>query len=326
LEIKKGLEQVYVVPEISQKDTENEYLTLLYAPIMKNVEKHKIRVSSLSISQYPKMVVKKITGEKSIYHHHWYHLNEFRNIFYFFWRTYWILLFRIIGGKVVWTIHNIAPHHGKFKFFNIFFRKFLAFISNKLHVHCNEAITIMSKKLSVRRKKFFVVEHPPYSAKEMSRDVALKQLNEKYVNNTLEKEDLVFLSFGLIGKYKKIKETIEIFKNYSSKKKLIIAGKGRKTESDYLEEIIELAEKNDNIILINQAIPNEDIPIFFSSTDYLILNYEHVLTSGVLHLGLSYNRKILAVDKGCISGEKDDKIIRFKDEVQLKEIVDSLEK
>ena len=324
LEIRKGLVKIYVVPEISTKDTENDYLFLLYKPITQNAKKHNITVSNLSISEYPKIVIKKIKGEKSIYHNHWYHLNEFKNIFYFIWRTYWILLYRLVGGKVVWTVHNIAPHHGKFKIFNSFSRKFLAFISSKLHVHCNEAITIMSRKLGVRKKKFFIVEHPPYPVKEMTKENALKKLKEKYTDLGIDDGDIIFLSFGLIGRYKKIKETIEIFSNLDQKKKLIIAGKTRKTETDYLEEIIRLAEKKDNIILINEAIPNDDIPIFFNSTDYLILNYDRVLTSGVLHLGLSYNRKIIAVDKGCISEEKDDKIIKFKDEGHLKEIVDSL--
>lgn len=324
LDIKKNLEQVYVVPEISTKDTENDYLYLLYEPITKDVKEHNIIVSSLSISDYPRIVGRKIKGEKSIYHHHWYHLNELKNFFYFIWRTYWILLYRLVGGKVVWTVHNIAPHHGKFKLYNNLARKFLALISSKLHVHCNEAINIMSKKLGVRKKKFFVVEHPSYSAQEMNKRDALKLLKEKYVDQRIIDGDIIFLSFGLIGKYKKIKETIEIFADIDKKKKLIIAGKVRKTEADYLEEIIHLTEKQDNVILINKAIPNEDIPVFFNSVDYLILNYDHVLTSGVIHLGLSYNRKIIAVDKGCISEEKDDKIIKFKDEVQLKEIVNSL--
>ena len=324
LELRKDVEKVYVVPEIPTKDAEIDYLYLLYNPIIRDFEKHNISVVNLSISEYPKIVFSRIKGEKSIYHHHWYHLNKLQNFFYFVWRTYWILLYRLVGGTVLWTVHNIAPHHGKFKLFNSLSRKFLALIASKLHVHCNEAIEIMSKKLWVRKKKFFIVEIPQYPAKLMPRKEAIKELNEKYVNNSLKEDDLIFLSFGLIGKYKRIKETTEIFSQLEKNKKLIIAGKVRNVEKEYLDEIKQLIKNHSNILLIDKAIPNDAVPIFFNSADYLILNYDKLLTSAVLHLGLSYNKKIIVVDKGCIKDEQDEKIIRFKEESQLKEIISSL--
>ena len=322
-DLRSGLEKIYVVPEIPE-DNETDYLYLLYRPIIQEFAKHKIQVLNLSISEYPRIVLAKIRGEKSIYHHHWYHLNELRNFFYFIWRTFWILIFRLVGGKIVWTVHNIAPHHGKYRLYNKISRRFLALIASKLHVHCDSAVDLMAKKLGVRKKKFFIVELPHYPSYEMSKEAALKELNEKYVNNSIEKNDLVFLSFGLIGKYKRIKETVEIFTQLEERKKLIIAGKVRNVEQEYLEEIKELVKDSTNIFLINQAIPNEEIPILFNSVDYLILNYKQVLTSAVLKLGLSYGRHVIAVDQGCISEEKDDKIIKFKDEFQLKEIITSL--
>ena len=323
LELRPNLEKIYVVPEISTKDTENNYLYLLYKHIIDDKEKN-IQLINTTIADYPKIFWRKLKGEKNIYHQHWYHLSKFRDLFHFAWRTYWIFMYRLVGGKVVWTVHNIAPHHGKFRCFNWFWRRFLALIATKLHVHCSEAITIMSKKLGVRKKKFFVVEHPDYPIQQGSRNESLKELNQRYANNKIKDSDIIFLAFGLIGKYKKIKETAQIFIDLPPNKKLIIAGKIRQTEENYLEEIKSIIKDKQNIFLVDNAIPDEELPIFFNSADYLILNYDQVLTSGVLYLGLSYNKRIIAIDKGCIKDNQNTNIIKFKDEIQLKEIVSAL--
>lgn len=310
---------IYSDPAVNQSD-ENNYVDLLYHEIL---TKYKVlgMGSKFNRFQYIFINFKVLTGKKVLVHHHWLECNSFKSILLIIYKLSFLSIFKLLGGTLIWTIHNEYPHSRKFMALNKLTQKIMGHISTKNHVHCAKAITIMSNNLNIPRNKFFVVKHPDYKAEVMDKDNALEIFLNKYAKDKLN--TTVFLLFGQIAEYKGIEELLEIFNNMQGDFTLMIAGKIKIGNNDFFKKILEYKE-NKKIIFINNFIPDEDIPIFFNLADYTIYNYKNILTSGSVILSLNYNVKTIAINKGCISEIQDDNLIVYKNHDELIDILEQV--
>ena len=130
--------------------------------------------------------------------------------------------------------------------------------------------------------------------------------------------------FGAIAEYKRIKEVVEIFKVLGEKDKLIVAGFVKRWNQNYFNELKNLVD-NKRIFLKGSLIPDEDVPYFLNSADCVIFNYRNVLTSGGAELALSYKKKIIIPDSGCIREMKSSDIFKFDGDLKsLEKIIRNL--
>ncbi|MBL1212794.1 MAG: hypothetical protein HND52_05470 [Ignavibacteriae bacterium] len=309
LSLNKNVEKVFVVPKIKYHSPETDYLYRLYFDMLNSPES-KIKVESFSVFAHPLIFLKFAAQRKAVLHYHWFEVQDIKSLAGIFWKLIWIILYKIIGGKIVWTVHNKYPHTVNFKSFNKTIRKFMASLADKLLVHCSAAIDIMTDVLNVRRDKFSIVEHPDFSAHIFDRAEAEKQFNQKY-GLGINSSDRIFLMFGQIASYKGILECAGIFSGLEKNKKLIIAGAAKKGNLEYFSKLKNICDNSENIILIDKIIPESEVPIFFNLADYVIFNYNQVLTSGGIILALNYNKKIIAPKIGCIPGIKSENILLF---------------
>ncbi len=308
IEIEPKIEELYVAPW--PENSSNEYLELLYQNIS-----NKIKINNLPRETYPFLFLYKISGKEIIVHQHWFDSDSYKTSLIIIWKLFWLFMFRITGGKIVWTIHNKYPHHGTFVYFNKIARITMASIASNLHVHCNNAIPIMSKVLKVPKEKFFVVEHPEYKVKLYSKNEAIEKFKTEYAIE-LNQSKKIFLVFGQIAKYKGIKELLEIFNKIENDFILIIAGAIKQENNTYFTDIQKLL-KNKKIIVLDSFILLENVPILFNLSDYVVFNYKDILTSGAVILSLNYKKHTIAPNKGCISGIEDDNLIIFDTEEEL---------
>ena len=314
LKLRSNLQVVYVIPMFTPEAGGNNYLQLLYQPFNnQNNLKNSFKIQGISVSQYPTICFKRLKGEKSILHMHWYDFDSLKKLFFLLWRTWWILVYRLFGGKVVWTVHNKYPHYRRYRLLNKVLRFIMARIANRLHVHCNKAINIMSKVFRLKRQKFFVYPHPLPEATFIEQKTAQHELSKKYPQISFNENEKVFLIFGLIAEYKGIEEVIDVFAKIDKKAKLLIVGKTRPKEEKYAQKIANKVQNMANVIFINEPIPQELVPLFFNACDAIILNYKDILTSGVYYLASSYNKTILAVAKGCLKEAKGDNVLLHED-------------
>ncbi|NND94964.1 MAG: glycosyltransferase [Flavobacteriales bacterium] len=168
--------------------------------------------------------------------------------------------------------------------------------------------------------------HPIYDLFEPDPSFDVESFKEK---NGLKEH--VFLFFGFIRKYKGLHYAIESFAKLAEERNdvsLMICGesfwntldnskfstrvknfffriakalfmKKEDDEKDYrpLEAIKTLAIEKD-VLLVNEFIPNEDVPKYFQTADSIILFYERATPSGVESLSYNFNLPILATDVG----------------------------
>lgn len=273
-EVLPSVQRIGVYPNITASSKQNPYLSLLYKEFpIETYSPSPLRPTYLF---FPK---------STLIHYNWLECKDFRGVVVLFIKLIPLFLFMIFGGKVIWTVHNHAPHHGKLPRLNNTLRSLFAKCCSQILVHSQAACEATITRFNILPGKILIIKHPLYPVKRISMDAATKKL-EKLIPIT---QRPVFLMYGYIAKYKGIKEVVNLFK--TSDATLIVAGKVK--EQSYFEEIQANASKSDNIILIPRFITTEEEQALFSYVDGALFNFTTILTSGSLMLAGSYGTPII---------------------------------
>lgn len=299
--LQNNLSTLYVVPLIRFSQPETDYLYNLYRTCLEPAEsrEHSVRIESLSVFTHYRFVWAQWTDRPVLLHYHWLEFQDVKAAAGILWKLFCIFLYKLLGGKLVWTIHNKEPHRGKWLTLNYLVRRWMARQANKLHVHCETVIPELSQYFQVPSHKFFVHPHPQFPAHSYDQKKAIHAL-QKHYGLPIKPEQRLFLIFGNIARYKRIGEVIDLFTKLPASNKLLIAGRVKKGNSSYYVSIKKRADRQDHIHLIDRYITEEHIPSFFNGMDYLIYNHRQLIASGVVELARSYNKRIIAPREGCL--------------------------
>lgn len=312
----EDVEAVYVFPDIEGSSKYNPYLKLFYKELLSESEKGTTIRCTSPHPLFPLFIVKRIFTEKSIVHYHWLNFFDLRGFFVISWKISLLLLYKVLGGHIVWTVHNKHLHSKKYLRVNMFFRRLMAKIATKLHVHCKEAAAIMASILQVNEDKFFIVRHPMYPVVPMDLKKARKYLVKTLLPN-INIAKPIFLMYGNIGEYKGIIDIIPLITTDIGQ--LIIAGENKKVERHYLRNIESVMQDKNNIYLINGFLSEDDEKHLLSAADCILFNFKEILSSGSVMLALSYQKKIVIPNISCLKELSGPDIYKFNSQTELKE-------
>lgn len=209
-------------------------------------------------------------------------------IFFFF----KLLLARIIGYRIVWTVHNIMPHERSPGFGDVIARYSLVLLANNIVVHCRTAVRLLEEAF-VTRGKLHVIPHGHYIGWYPDR-LAKIEARDYF---KIPEAEYVYLYFGAIRPYKGLEKLINTFKKLPTGR-LIIAGKPHNSQIELM--IRQLSENDPRISLHLFFIPDQMVTSFFGCTDAVVLPFSDVLTSGSAILALSLGRPVIAPSRGCL--------------------------
>ena len=206
-----------------------------------------------------------------------------------------VIIAKLLGYKIIWTIHNFVSHEPSHIRLEILLRKSVAKLANYVIVHCNYAKDLVSKAWHVPTEKIHVIPHGSYIG-YYKNDVSRKEARVKL---NLPQSDFVFLFFGMVRNYKGLKQLLSSFGEISTinpSARLIIAGKPLNAQiKEELENIC-----GERISLFLQYIPDDEVQFFFNAADAVVLPYQNILTSGSALLALSFGRPLIVPNMGCI--------------------------
>jgi glycosyltransferase involved in cell wall biosynthesis len=235
-------------------------------------------------------------NRKSILHIHW-----ISPLYNWHWKTpirfirfmIKLLIARLLGYKIVWTVHNIVPHEKTFPFVDFFGRIFMTLLANDIIFHCNYAKNEFLKRFR-RTRGLHIVPHGNFLN-------CYHEFISKYdakKNLKIPTDSFVYLFFGNVRSYKGIDQLIDSFqKSNEHNALLLIAGRCGKKEKSALYK----ASKDDNRIRVFDGfVPQNKVHIYFSAADVLVAPFTRVLTSGSVILALSYGIPIISTASGCI--------------------------
>jgi len=206
--------------------------------------------------------------------------------------AYRMFLARSLGFRIVWTMHNTAPHDSNSPLSDTLARTLMTRIANVV-VHCQHAKSLIQNGRGVNGN-VHVIPHGNYIGcypNHVSKSQARRKLG-------LPADAKVFLSFGLLRGYKGhdgLKKAFASLKREDAH--LVIAG-ANYDECDSMGR--ETREQSGNIHMHNRFVPDEEVQYYFNACDYAVFPFERVLTSGSVILSLSFGRPVIVPRLGCL--------------------------
>ena len=198
------------------------------------------------------------------------------------------------GWKVFWTVHNKYSHSSVFKVVEKSLRYRLSDLADKVLLHHPSAVPIINDWLSHSAHIEFQ-EHGAYPANILP----AQERKKVRAHLGIEHNELVLGIFGKIKPYKALDKLLsQLLPLVTSSKplKIIIAGQQM---CDKSKKIIALFPKHLTII-DNGFIADEALAKYYSATDFVLLSYEDILTSGSLFQSFSYAKPVIAPHLGTI--------------------------
>lgn len=285
----------------------NPYQELLYNSLQEQY--HNIEIKYFNYNYHsnvwlnyiliPLFLIKERLSGYRIFHLHWLynfsftHRNPFLNQLHKFFLVYYILFFfilvKILGFKLVWTVHNVLPHE-KQTTNDILYTRVIAYLCDAKIVHSQTTIHQL-RKIKISTKKISVVPFGNFA--KVYKNEIIKTEAKNHFN--IDKNTFVFLFFGFIRKYKGVEDLLlaftEIIKTHPNAA-LLIAGQSL----DYkitaaINDSLQLLPNNIKPFI--HSIEDNEIQYFFNAADIVVYPFNKVTTSSSVFLAFQYKKPII---------------------------------
>ncbi|MCX8056690.1 MAG: glycosyltransferase [Ignavibacteria bacterium] len=113
-------------------------------------------------------------------------------------------------------------------------------------------------------------------------------------------EKKVLLFFGYIRAYKGLMNLIEAMPILLEKDEnyfLLIVGEFYESKEKYFDRIKEL-EISKNVLVIDEFVPNEEVGIYYSAADVVVLPYNSATQSGILNIAYGFKKPVVVTNVG----------------------------
>ena len=208
----------------------------------------------------------------------------------FFIPAYYYIIKRIRKNneniKIFCICDNIYPHN-YFPFSKLMIKFFLKSI-DKFFVMSDNTFNQIKKFVPIKNiKQIFLPLKESFGP-------ALDQKKAQKIINI--ETNFTILFFGLIRDYKGLDvllKSLAKFKKHKNNFKLIIAGECYSKKNKYLD-LIDKYNLQSNVFWNESYIPDENVNLYFSACDVVVLPYKKASQSGIIPISFNYNKLILA--------------------------------
>ena len=202
-----------------------------------------------------------------------------------------LMVARVLGYRIVWTIHQVYPHELTNRWLDGFAARLMARTSHVLIAHDQATASRAESELGLPSGSVEIVRHGSYIGVYPSgrpRDVVRQELG-------VSDRAFVFLSFGHVRAYKDVDLLLEAFaatRQASPDAALVVAG--APLDGDAAEMVEAAAEDDARIHPLLEFIPDDRVHELFAAADVAVLARGDGGTSGALILALSLGLPVIA--------------------------------
>ena len=205
-----------------------------------------------------------------------------------------LLLLRLAGKRLVWTVHNLHNHQGTYRSVERSVYRWVSRIVHSVICHSNFAAQQAIRSYKINEGKVSVSPHPRWQL--YSSTITAAQAREELGLNDAER---VFLFLGRVAEYKGVEDLIIAFRHLPARgSRLIIAG-GPGSEA-YRAKIIELSQSDDRIQLHLRFIHDDEMQVFLNAASVVVFPFKEILTSGSILLAMEFGKPCIAPAIGAI--------------------------
>ncbi len=216
------------------------------------------------------------------------------------WTTFWTPVWLVIGGlyrlftrkPLLMLAHCVLPHEAKWWDHGLAWLGLR--VGTRFVVHSEEE---KGRLLGLVPKADVTVMSMPVfdflGEAQISRREARRRLN-------LPQDGPVLLFFGMIRPYKGLPDLLEALPRVKARLpeiKLLIAGEFWEDKHKYVQ-LIERLQIADAVIVDSRYIPDEEVPLYFSAADVLVLPYRQITGSAVVKLAFGLGCPVIATRVG----------------------------
>ena len=204
-----------------------------------------------------------------------------------------LLVARLRGFRIVWTMHNVVPHeqirasHGEVA------RRLVTTLANAVICHCEYAKSVLGRRFG-RRWGVHVIPHGSFAhayPREATRAEARRSFD-------IPDDAFVYGFFGNIRAYKGVEQLIEEFGSLEGDNlRLLVAGALHPNYHGPLHT----TEIQDRRVIANlRHIADEEVQLVMAAVDVLVLPFLDTLTSGSAILALGHGTPLVLPRRGCL--------------------------
>ena len=254
------------------------------------------------LSYYSKLIRYAATARPKIFHILW------NNKFLHFDRTLLTYYYKLLGKKVLLTVHNVntAKRDNQDSAFNRVTLRTQYRLADHLFVHTEKMKQELIEEFGVQAERISVV---PLGINNFAPQTSLTPAEAKR-RLGIRPDEKAILFFGRITPYKGLEILVEAFQkglppaeNY----RLMIAGRPEEaTEATYwfpIRDVLREDVQKGRVLLRGEHIPDEETEVYFKAADALVLPYRDIYQSGILFLGYSFGLPALAANVGSLKEE-----------------------
>jgi glycosyltransferase involved in cell wall biosynthesis len=252
------------------------------------------------LTYYVRLIGYAFTARPKIFHILW------NNKFETFDRTVLMVLYRLLGKKIIFTAHNVnaKARDGGDSFWNRATLKFQYHRCDHIFSHTEKMKSELVAEFGVPPEKVTVI---PFGLNSTVPDTVMTGESARQ-RLGLGPQEKVLLFFGNIAPYKGVDYLVDAFSEVARRLpdcRLIIAGRPKGSEDywDGLRRKIDASPARDKMVLKIEYVPDEETEIYFKAADVLVLPYTHIFQSGVLFLGYNFGLPAIAADVGSLKEE-----------------------
>lgn len=204
---------------------------------------------------------------------------------------------RLLGVRVIWTVHNQLSHNTRFPKLELWTNRMLVKLVDRIIVHNSSALDYVAKEYWSDISKAEIVPHGHYRevyGSAIDQVEARKELGLPLIGR-------IYLNLGMLRPYKGLERLLKIW----SENREILAGDtlliaGKALDEAYGLKLSQLAAQTKGVILYSKFVEENKMHLFFSAADVVVFPFENILTSGSLILAMSYGKPIIAPRLGGI--------------------------
>jgi len=197
------------------------------------------------------------------------------------------------GCKVLFICDNVIPHeHTPID------RALTSWLLKAGDLFMVQSKSVERDLLSViKNPKYRLVRHPVYEifGKSIDKSEARKKLG-------IREDENVALFFGYVRKYKGLHGLLDAMRKVLGivNVKLMVVGEFYDDEKPYLQQIEKLGLA-DNVVVVGDYVPNDEVAKYFSASDVIVLPYVNATQSGIAQIAYNFNKPVITTDVGGLA-------------------------
>jgi glycosyltransferase involved in cell wall biosynthesis len=230
---------------------------------------------------------------------------------------------RAQGTKVIWTVHNLGAHEHRFpRLEGWFWRAFTRRVDGYVALTESGRAEAVERFPILKKVPGFVVPHGHYRG-------AFPDPPGVDARGALglARNAKILLAFGRIRPYKNLALLIDVFRQCDDPDMVLYIA-GPPSAPALTSELSARAAGDARIRIEAAHIPIERVHLYFHSADLVVLSYNEFWNSGIALMALSFNRPLLAPQRGAMK-ELSDQVgaewVRTFDELSAGELGAALE-